>query len=199
MGINSICKIVILLWATSFLFSCGNLDNPKVRNKLVFNDSLSSVADSISVMNKIFIKSNKGIFAYGIDVAMNNIDRKDDEFFLYINDTFNSVYNVGNISNTLLYKSTLLDFIEITERKHFVSLALYLYKNKLSGCSIENGKLLYMYRADVFMGESQTDLCRYVVFSDSEQEVDLNRYKILDQHKNLYLLADKGAKIWTNE
>jgi hypothetical protein len=56
-----------------------------------------------------------------------------------------------------------------------------------------------MYRADIFMGELQTDLFRLVVFANSEQEIDLNRYKILDKRKNLYLLADKDAKIWSSE
>jgi hypothetical protein len=192
-------KIAVLLSATFFLFSCGNLNNPKERNKLIFSDSISSVTDSVIAMNKILLKSKKGLFTYGIDVDMNNADRNGNEFFLYIDDSSNSVHKAGVITDSLLYKSKWLDFIDSSERKRFVNLSLYLNKNYLSSCNFENGQLVYMYRDDIYMADMQTDLFRHVVFANSEQEIDLNRYKILDKSRNLYLLSDKKAKIWSSE
>lgn len=199
MGNKNLFKIAVLISATSFLFSCGNLNNPKERNKLIFNDNISSVTDSVIAMNNILLKSKNGLFTYGIDVDMNNADRNDNEFFLYIDDSSNSVHNAGIITDSLLYKSKWLDFIDSSERKRFVNLALYLNKNYLSSCNFENGQLVYMYRADIYMADRQTDLDRFVVFANSEQNIDLNRYKILDKLRNLYLLADKNAKIWSSD
>jgi len=196
---RNILKIAFLFGATVCLFSCGNLDNPKERNKLAFNDSITSVSDSVNAMNKILLKSKNKHITYGIDVDMNNPDRDENVFFLYIDDTSNSLQNAGIITDSLLYKSKLLEFIDNTERKRFVNLAFYLNTNYLSSCNIENGKLIFMYRFNIYMADRQTDLFRHVVFANSEQEIDLNRYKILDKHRNLYLLADKEAKIWSSE
>ncbi len=192
-------KIAVLLSATSFLFSCGNLDNPKERNKLVFEDSINSVNDSVNAMNELLLKTGRQFYIYAIDVDMNNVDRNENDFFLYVDDTSHSAQKVGIITDSLLYKSKLLEFIDTLARKRFVSLALYLNKNYLSSCDIENGNPIYMYKSDIYMADRQTDLFRYVVFANSEQEIDLNRYKILDKHRNLYLLADKEAKIWSSE
>lgn len=199
MGNKNLFKIAVLFSALSFLFSCGNLENPKDRNMLLFNDSITSVTDSVHAMNEIFLKSQNEIFAYGIDVDMNNADRKDNEFFLYINDALHSVHNVGIITDSLLYKSKLLEFIDSSERKRFVNLTLYLNKNHLSGARIESGKLIYFYRDNIYMADAQADLNRFVVFSNSKQEINLTRYKILDKRKNLYLLAYRKAKIWSND
>jgi hypothetical protein len=192
-------KIAVLFVTAFCLLSCGNLDNPKVRNKIVFNDNVSSVTDSVKAMAEILFKSKNGISTYGIDVDMNNLDRNENEFFLYIDDDLHSVQNAGMITDSLLYKSKLLEFIDSSERKRFVNLALYLNKNHLSSCNIESGMVFYMYRTDIYMADRQTDLDRFVVFAKFEQEIDLNRYKILDCCKNLYLLANKDAKIWSRE
>lgn len=199
MGNKNIFKIPLLLSIAICLFSCGNLDNPKERNKIVFTDSITSVADSINAMNKMLFKTGRKFSVYGIDVDMKNADRNENVFFLYIDDTLNSVHNAGIITDSLLYKSKWLEFIDSSERKRFVNLALYLNKNHLSTCYIENELPSYMYRADIYMADRQTDLVRHIVFANSEQKIDLNRYKILDKHRNLYLLADKEAKIWSSE
>ncbi|MDP3013623.1 MAG: hypothetical protein Q8M92_05225, partial [Candidatus Subteraquimicrobiales bacterium] len=77
--------------------------------------------------------------------------------------------------------------------------AAYLNKNYLTRCNLENRQFQYLYRDNIYMADRQTDLERFVVFSTSEQEINLNRYKILDKRKNLYLLADKDAKIWESK
>jgi len=192
-------KTTILLVIVICLFSCDTLDNPKVRNKLIFNDRISFVTDSVNAMNKILLKTGRKFSIYGIDVDMNNINRDENEFFLYVNDVSHSVQKVGELTDSTLYKSKLLEFINSTDRKHFINLALYLNKNHLSTCYIENNQPSYMYRADIYMADRQKDLDRFVVFANSEQEIDLNQYKILDKSKNMYLIANKDAKIWSKE
>lgn len=192
-------KITVLFVFAFCLFSCGNLENPKERNKLAFNDNICAVADSLNTMNEILFKSRNGMYTYGIDVDMNNINRRENELFLYIEDSSHSVHNVGIITDSSLYESKLLNFIDVLDRKRFVNLALYLNNNSLSSCSVENGMFYYMYRFNIYMADRQTDLVRFVVFAKSVEEIDINRYKILDNYKGLYLLANKDAKIWSSE
>ncbi len=188
-------KATIVLWITLYTCSCVSVNNSKDRDKLVFSDSITDVIDSLNVMNEILLKSGEGNYTYGIDVDMNNTDRNENELFLYINDDSNSVYNVGNVTDTSLYQSKLIDFIDSSERKHFVNLAMYLKKNHLSGCKSENGKLIYFYREFFYLADAQIDLDRFITFSDSEKDVDPNRYKILDRYGNLLLLANKDAAV----
>jgi hypothetical protein len=148
----------------------------------------NEVADRIYAMNEILIKTKRQNYVYAIDSSQ-----------LYINENKQYANKLGLITDSLLFENEALSFINKGDRKDFVDIAKYLNENYLSRCDIENGQPTYMYRADIFMGELQTDLFRLVVFANSEQEIDLNRYKILDKRKNLYLLADKDAKIWSSE
>ena len=185
---NNIFKIAVLFVTMLFVVSCSNLDNPKERNKIVFKDSAYAVADSIKVMNELLFKTGRVYYIYAID---NNK--------LFINDNRQYAKELGTLSDTSLYKNRWLAFIDTSERKHFVALTKYLNDNYLSRCDIENGQPIYMYRADIYMADRQTDLDRFIVFVNSEQEIDLNHYKILDRSRKLYLLADKDAKIWNNK
>jgi hypothetical protein len=196
---NKLIKLSILIATVFFFFSCRNLVNPKERNNLVFTDSLSNVSDSVNVMTNFLLNSKNGLYTYGIDVDMNDIDRDENEFFLYIHDNSHKVKNVGIISDNLLYKSNLISFIDTTERKRFVKLALFLNKNYLSGCNIENGNLIFTYRSNIYMADWQEDLDRFVMYANTEPEIDLSQYKILENKNNLYLLAFKTAKIWVRD
>ncbi len=82
MGIKTI-NVIFLLGTIFSFFSCGNLDNPKERNILVFNERITSISESLKKMNEILI-SEKEIFTYGIDVNMYELDRNENDFFLYI-------------------------------------------------------------------------------------------------------------------
>jgi len=186
---NKIVLKIAVLFVTLFcLSSCGKLDNPKERNKIVLKDSAYSVADSIKVMNELLFKTGREYYIYALDSNK-----------LFINDNSQYAKELGVLSDTSLFKNKCLAFIDASERKHFVALTKYLNDNYLSRCDIENGLPTYTYRADIYMGEAREDLDRLVVFANSEQEIDLNRYKILDSCKSLYLLANKDAKIWSNE
>ena len=188
MGNKNLLRIAFLLGMIFCFFSCGNLDNPKERNKLVFTDSITSVTDSISVLNAILLNTQKENYVYAIDSN-----------YLYINNGEQTARKIGLLSDSLIFESKSLSFITTNDRKHFISLVTYLNRNYLSRCDIENRQPIYMYRDGIYMADRQTDLFRHVVFANSEQEIDLNRYKILDKNRNLYLLADKEAKIWSSE
>jgi hypothetical protein len=193
-------SLTAIIFGTAFCFlSCSDLENPKERNQIVFAHSVSAVEDSVNAMNNILSESNNKIYTYGIDVDMNNIDRNEKELFLYIDDNTDAIQKVGMITDSLLYKSALLDFIDTSQRKHFVNLAIYLYNEKLSGCSILNNNYYYVYRADIYMADRQTDLDRFVMYAKSVQGIDTPRYKILDNRNNLYLLANKDATIWRSK
>lgn len=186
---RNLLKIALLVAITNCLFSCGNLDNPKERNKLVFVNSITSVTDSVNALNLILLNTRKQNYIYAIDSN-----------YLYIEIDKQTSIKVGLLSDNQLFESTFLEFIEdVSDRKHFISLVAYLNKNYLSRCDIENGKPVYMYRDKIYMADRQTDLFRFVVFVNSEQEINLKRYKILDSHKNLYLLANTEAKIWSSK
>ena len=187
-GNKNLVKIAIVFGIIFCLFSCGKLYNPKERNRFVFNDNINAVADNIIAMNVILIKTQKQNYIYAIDSNQ-----------IYINENKQYASKLGLITDSLLFENKALSFINSPDRKRFIGLAKCLNDNYLSRCDIENGHPIYMYRADIFMGDSQTDLFRYVVFANSEKEIDLNRYKILDKHRNLYLLANKDAKIWSSE
>lgn len=192
-------RVLVLLLTANCLCACVNLDNPQERNELVFNDSISSIADSINVMNEILLKYEKGICSYWVSVDMNNLNRNENDFFLYIMDRSRSVQKVGIITDTLLYKSQWLQFLDDSDKKRFINLVLYLNKNYLSSGGVDINQVFYGYRDNIYMADRQTDLCRTVVYAKSEQEIDVNCYKILDKCNNLYLLADKDAKIWSSE
>lgn len=89
---------------------------------------------------------------------------------------------IGLLTDSSIYQSSSLSFIESSDRKHFISLISYLNRNHLSRCDVRNGLPVYLYRFDIYMGESQTDLLRHVCLDSTEQKIDLQWYKIIDKH-----------------
>ncbi len=85
------------------------------------------------------------------------------------------------------------------DRVRFIKLVSFLDTNYLGWCNYKDNLLIYHYRDYIYMADRQTDLQRYVVYAKSEQEINLNQYKILDKAKNLYLLASKDANIWESK
>jgi hypothetical protein len=187
MGNKNILSLGTLFATIVFVYSCGDIKNPVQRNKLIFKDSLHAVEDSINIMNEILFKTGKGKYMFVVDSN-----------YLYVNDSLNNISKIGLLSDTLTYKSELLFFIDKTERRRFVNLVLFLNQNYIGWCYLRYDQFVYMYRADIYMADRQKDLERFVIFATSKQEIDLTRYKILDSSGNLYLLADKNAKIWEN-
>lgn len=184
---KNIFSIGALFATIVLLYSCGDIKNPAQRNKLIFNDSLYAVADSVNIMNEILFKTGKGKYAFVVDSD-----------YLYVNDALNNISKIGLLSDTLTYKSELLLFIDKTERRRFVNLVQFLNQNYIGWCYLKYDQFVYIYRSDIYMADRQMDLERFIIYATSKQEIDLTRYKILDRSGNLYLLADKNAKIWEN-
>lgn len=187
--VNKHLTTIVLLFGTTFcLFSCEKIVNPKERNRLIFTDNLESVADSLSVLNDMLLVTNKHFYIYAIV-----------EDYLYVTDTNENAVRVGLLSDSLISKSESLSFISTLDRKRFIGLVAFLKRNYLSRCDIEGGQPVYMYRNNIHMAESQTDLFRFVCLFQPDQTIDSSLYKILDKHENLYLLADKDARIWSDD
>jgi len=192
-------KLLVTFTMITLLFSCSNLNNPKERNRLVFDCSIDSISNHVKIMNQFLLKTKHKGFTYGIDIDMNDTKSNENDSFLYIsNDEMHTVNNIGIVTDSLIHRNKLLVFIDSSKRKDFVNLVLILNKNHLSSCAIENGNVIYQYRANIYMADRQKDLDRYVILVDSEKYIDSTKYKILDRKRNLFLLAEKDAKIWTS-
>lgn len=186
--------MVILLVA-----SCSGLHNPKERNHLVFKDDIAAVADSVEAMSNLLLKTGKEYRIYTVTAGDgNDLDSPDRIRYLYLFNDSIGVQNIGLITDSTLYKNAHLSFIDSASRKRFVNLAYYLSQNELDDCGIYNGLPLFLYRDNIYMADYQTDLRRMVVFTKSENLINLNELKILDKSNNLYLISEKDAKIWSD-
>lgn len=184
------------------LNSCMRVINPKERNVIIFEGKIDSVACAIQEINNYLITYDNINLSYGIS----------QEGYLYV-DTSNTIKKVGNINDTTLYNSDLLLFFDEKEKsKEFINLAFFLYKNHLSNVIKRKDKYLYYYRNNVYMADKQEDMLRYIVYANNKSAInDLLEdkfvktiyggisnlgYKIIHQRGNLFLLANKDAKIW---
>jgi len=181
-------KIFIYLGLIFILSSCGKLNNPKERNIISFNNNIDSVLNAIGQMNNILDSSSiNEYFFYAID--------KD---ILYVKGTNNKSQKVGFLTDTILYKNEAISFVDTIRRKKFINISSFLNQNFLDRCDYEDGNYFYLYRANIYMADKQKDLMRYVIFTKDIKDLNLNKYKVLDNKGNLYLLADKNAEIWEN-
>lgn len=162
--------------------------NPKERNVLSFKSSVDSVEYEVNEMDLILSETNKKHFIFGID----------EENVLFTDDANHNIKDIGVLSDTSLHRNKLLNFIDLDKRKNFVEIAKVLNDNFLTRCNEENGNYIYLYRANIDMGDRQKDLMRYVIFAKDIKDLNLSKYKVLDNKDDLYLLAYKNAEIWEN-
>lgn len=168
--------------------SCSRLNNPKERNIILFSNNTDSVIYAIKEMNNILDSAKiKEYFFYAIDREA-----------LYVANNLNKSQRIGSIKDTLLDESILLSFLDLDKRKRFINIVLYLHSNHIDRCDYENNNFIYLYRSNIYMADRQKDLMRYVVLVNSIKDIDLNKYKVLNNKNNLFLLVDKDAEIWEN-
>ncbi len=120
-----------------------------------------------------------------------------------------------SINDTLSYQNEALSFFEtVNEKKKFIDLTKFLFKNHLSGILRQTNKYLYYYRDKIYMADRQEDLWRYIIYLENMSAIkyllkdDFVKaahggtynlsFKVIDQKGNLFLLAHKDAKIWEN-
>jgi len=178
---KNILKKAMVFYLFFWLISCTNVINPKERNKLVFIDDLNMVVDSINQMNKLVTKMNQEYFSWTVTPS--------GEF--YINST-----NVGYITDDSLINKKEYNYLENNEKIIFINLVKFLSKNYITKCDKESGRIMYMYRTNIYMADKQVDLFRYIIVAKNEKDIDTRIYKILDRKENLFLLSDTNAKIW---
>ncbi len=180
-------KILFLVLIISIVSSCRKITNPKDRNTIKFNEVSSNIEDSIKKLNLILEKFNVSNYLYAID--------KD---YLYINSNF-KILNLGHIDSVNTENILWPTFIKLEYRQKFINLIKYLYINQLQRCDVNNSHPFYLYKADIYMSDSGYDLERFIIYSPSISGIDTLNYKILDRKNNLYLLANKEAKIWADD
>ncbi len=187
--VRRIQKIIILVWILG-LYSCTSINNPKDRNTLVFNDNIDSVIQSIEKLNKIITASGRKFYVYAVE-----------DNHLYVEDGIRSsvARNLGNLNDSLVFSNISLHFIRDEDSRDFVRLVAYLYKNHIDRCDVVNNRCIYSYRSELYMADRQKDLMRYIVLSDTINGFDSNRFKVLERHNNLSLLADKDARIYVGK
>ncbi len=117
---------------------------------------------------------------------------------MYVKSVNNKLQKIGSVKDTLLYKNELMSFVDTIKRKDFVNLSSFLEQNFLDRCDYENGNYFYLYRANIYMADRQKDLMRYVILANNIKDINLKKYKVLDNKGKLFLLANKDAEIWEN-
>jgi len=188
LGTNVLVKRFILLGSIFYLTSCMKVENPKERNRLVFADDVASVADSMRVLDSMLLGTYKRHYIYAVDGG-----------YLYVTDNELNVVKIGLLSDSALYQSPKLSCIDLPDRKRFISLIRFLKRNFLLRCDVRGFQPEYLYRDDIYMADWQTDLKRKVILLRPEERVDTSRFKVLDVQYDLYLLADKDARVWSSD
>lgn len=119
--IKCILNLFSLTLATVVLSSCINEVNQ--RDQLAFFNSVEEVEGRIQQMNTLLKKlPSSDVSNYFFDIEGN----------LYINSS-----NIGEPDNLQLDTVSELSSLSSNEQKEFVEIALFLKKNKISGCHLE--------------------------------------------------------------
>ncbi len=197
-------RLLLVLGSLLILNSCLKLSNPKERNIITFESEIDTITTSIQEMNGLLTKYRKIGFSYIIS----------NDSCLFV-ETLEKMKKVGCINDTLSYQNEALSFFEtVNEKKKFIDLTKFLFKNHLSGILRQTNKYLYYYRDKIYMADRQEDLWRYIIYLENMSAIkyllkdDFVKaahggtynlsFKVIDQKGNLFLLAHKDAKIWEN-
>jgi hypothetical protein len=163
-------------------FSCGQ-DN-SLRNKIVFNDAVSSVSDSIERMGYLMSKlPQEGIVRYAIS----------SKGFLYLNKN-KFEYTIGDVISDELKNDVIFDRFKRSEADEFFSLLDYLNRNHISYAHREPalGLVEFSYRAK--SSETKENLRSIIFFRSSSDTTSIHftqHYKVLDSKENLVLIGLK--------
>ena len=161
--------------------------NP-VRNKMVFENKIETVADSVARMDALMIKiSRTGTNGYFLT----------NEGYLYFNSEKIGPIK-GAINNPKIRKDMAFEHMSDQEINSFFYIMAFLLKNHIDGGYKHRvtGQYVYNYRRTA---ENSYDDLREILFVRSQQDTlsseFRNTYQILDQKSNLVLIAPKKAQI----
>jgi len=173
--------LVVLLCS----ISCNQEISP--RNKIVFEDNVDVVADSIKQMDELLYKFPKN---EQINYFMDN------EGSLYVNnEKLGSL--VGAINNTEIRNHKVFKNFANEEINDFFNLMAFLLYNHIDGAVMELSiqKFVYGYRKTP---ENRFDDLREIVILDGANNTlsgDFKKiYKVLDEKSNLALIAPLGVE-----
>ena len=170
-----IFKILLLL----IIIVCSCREKHTDRNKLIFNDRIDNVRDSLIKLEKL------------LSLLPQRLDNKNINYYvehdkLFINDS------LINTDSTI--SPTFSNVFTIEQKRSILTLSAYLNRNFLSsGYFDENDKIWrFIYRD--FSGKTFDDT-RDVCVLNISRNFTLSNDTILDHKGNVYLLAPIDAKV----
>jgi hypothetical protein len=160
-----------------------------LRNKIVFEDKIEAVADSMERMHFLLEKIPiTGRVNYFMDREGN----------LYIsNEKIGSLK--GAINNPTIREDVAFEKFTNQEINDFFNIMAFLYKNHIDAANLQNqvGEFLFTYRRT---DENTFDDLREIMIVNSYQDTVSSgfkrTYQVLDKKSNLLLVAPKSAKVW---
>lgn len=174
-----------------FLISCVR-ENPQDRNYLSFpNGNTDEIIDSLYSFQN-FVKS----MDLPYDKKLRTI------WFNYNNNNLEiSGEVIGNINFHNLRESNSFKKLSNNDIHEFIKLFRFLfYNNIIPGTyRFASDRMYFEYKKYYFMYNTYNyddDLDRFLKLANSENELDLAHFKILDSYKDIYLTTFKDSKIW---
>ncbi len=180
-----ILGIVIIIKQTRY-----KPNNPKERNKLIFETSEKDIFDSLYCLGNIMEKLPTQ------DKAFTIIGVRDDIFLLNYKKT-------DSIQRMLLSENIPFDefkALSINEFLRLLKLTAFTYKNHLYHIQYNHytKNIKCLYRKFGIGGDYHYDLIRYICFRKNIDGIK-EFFKILDTSKYFILYAEKDARIWEGE
>lgn len=179
--------VVFFLVLGNLLFSKYQIQ--PLRNKIIFEDKVEKVADSLERMHSLLEK-------FPITRRVNYFMDREGNLFI-------SNENIGPLKGAINNPRTRNDiaFEKFTDKEinEFFELMSFLYGNHIDAATLQKpiGKFLFKYRRTE---ENKYNDLREVMIIKSPKDTLLKEfkksYKILDKKTNLILVAPKDAEVW---
>lgn len=178
--------ILAVTFCFLFLESCSSQSED--RNKINFKDSIVVVHDSLKLMSSYLDKIKEA------DVKNFFFDHED---YLYINNQKVARMSVGDMINFLNVVQSITGLSDKDSYK-FISLALFLKDNYISGCFRHHvfGIYLYGYKETL---ENNYEEQRYIMLLDENTKKIkgsyIESYQLIDRRGGMLLIAPSDVKI----
>lgn len=182
-------RLVISLKGLIIFLGCISCNQEiPLRNKIIFQDSVMLVADSIAKMEKLLYKLPEN---ERVNYFMDNKGN------LFINNKKLGTLK-GAINNSRIRSDESFKNFTSQEIDEFFNLMVYLLRNHIDGAVMELsvGKFVYGYRQTK---ENKFNDVREIIFMQDEADINsaefYKTYQLLDKKNSLVLVAPASAKI----
>ncbi len=173
----------VILLGFSILISCSNINN-KERNSILFKDSLDTVQNALLRLTNLLDSLPE--VPKEAEVASHYALEGE---FLYVN----------NFNKRKINDSIIIPGLSKVLSHEFIELILFLKKNFITAATQSSNSKIWFFAYHKLWNEEYDYYRDIVVFNKSSDT--LNLYldnQILDQKKNILLVAPKDAKIINN-